>query len=164
MQIYCVKCKQKTPTLNEQSIITKNKRYAIVGNCSVCNSKKYMFIKNELKGSNLFDIHKYIGKMPFRPKSGWTPGNYKYLGPYNPLERQVDFDENTGQIRKISQKLANRLDHIAMQHDICYTINPKNKGDCDRQMVKSIDEMPYKDMNKMAMLSRSIIIKNNNWV
>ena len=46
-----------------------------------------------------------------------------------------------------------------MQHDICYSVNPQNKGECDRKMVKSIDEMPYKDMNKMAMLARTIINK-----
>ena len=46
--IYCVKCRKKTPTLNEQSIQTKNKRYANVGNCSLCNSKKYMFIKKQI--------------------------------------------------------------------------------------------------------------------
>ena len=32
-----------------------------------------------------FDIHKWIGKLP-KPKAGWTPGKYKYIGPYNPLE------------------------------------------------------------------------------
>ena len=46
-----------------------------------------------------------------------------------------------------------------MNHDICYSVNPQNKGDCDRKMVKSIDEMPYKDVNKMAMLVRTIIDK-----
>ena len=52
-----------------------------------------------------------------------------------------------------------KLDKIAMNHDICYTVNPTNKGDCDRKMVQSRDEMPYKDMNKTAMLARTIINK-----
>ena len=29
------------------------------------------------------DIHKAIGKLP-RPKADFTPGKYKYMGPYNP--------------------------------------------------------------------------------
>ena len=29
------------------------------------------------------DIHKAIGKLP-RPKAGFTPGKYKYMGSYNP--------------------------------------------------------------------------------
>ena len=48
-----------------------------------------------------------------------------------------------------------------MHHDIFYSVNPSNKGDCDRKMVKSIDEMPYKDMNKTVMLART---RNNNLV
>ena len=46
-----------------------------------------------------------------------------------------------------------------MNHDICYTVNPLNKGDCDRTMVKDIDSMPYKDINKKAMIARTIINK-----
>ena len=155
MEIYCVKCKQKTDTNNPEKIQTKNNRLAIRGNCKICNTQKYMFVKNE--GGNI-DIHKLIDKIP-RPKSGWTPGNYKYLGPYNPLDKQVDFDPDTGEIRQIHVEPKNELDRIAMNHDICYSVNPQNKGDCDRDMVKSIDDMPYKDTNKMAMLTRTIINK-----
>ena len=155
MEIYCVKCKQKTDTDKIEKTTTKNNRMAIRGNCKICNTQKYMFIKNEGTG---IDIHKIIGYIP-RPKSGWTPGKYKYLGPYNSLEKQVSFDRNTGEIQKIHTQPENNLDEIAMKHDICYTVDPQNKGNCDRQMVKSIDEMPYKDMNKMAMLTRAIINK-----
>ena len=155
MEIYCVKCKQKTNTDNIEKTTTKNNRIALRGNCKICNTQKYMFVKNSGSG---FDIHKLIGKIP-RPKSGWTPGDYKYLGPYNPLSSQVSFDKNTGDIRQIHTQPKNKLDEIAMNHDICYSVNPQNKGDCDRKMVKSIDEMPYKDMNKMAMLTRTIINK-----
>lgn len=45
MDIYCVKCKKKTPTINEKKIVTKNGRNAITGTCKVCNTKKYQFIK-----------------------------------------------------------------------------------------------------------------------
>ena len=155
MEIYCVKCKQKTDTNNPEKIQTKNNRLAIRGNCKICNTQKYMFVKS--LGSGI-DIHKMIGKIP-RPKSGWVPGDYKYLGPYNPLDSQVTFDEKTGEIQKIHTQPKNKLDEIAMKHDICYTVNPQNKGDCDRDMVKSIDDMSYKDMNKMAMLTRTIINK-----
>ena len=42
---------------------------------------KYKTDRKDLDGSGL-DIHKMIGKLP-KPKGGWTPGNYKYMGPYN---------------------------------------------------------------------------------
>ena len=156
MNIYCVKCKQKTDSDNIEKTTTKNNRMALRGNCKICNTQKYMFVKNTGMG---FDIHKLIGKIPITPKLGWTPGDYKYLGPYNPLNSQVSFDEKTGDIRQIYTQPKNKLDEIAMKHDICYSVNPQNKGDCDRQMVKSIDDMPYNDMNKMAMLTRTIINK-----
>lgn len=34
------------------------------------------------------DTHKAIGHFP-KPKSGWTPGSYKYLRSYNLLAKQV---------------------------------------------------------------------------
>ena len=91
-----------------------------LGNCKKCGTQKYMFIRKH-EGGNL-DIHKLIGKLP-RLKSGWTPGNYKYLGPYNPLEKQVSFNENTGEIYKIHIQAKNKLDKIAMKHNISYNVN-----------------------------------------
>ena len=46
--IYCVKCKQKTPTVDEQVVKTKNKRNAITGKCQNSSRTKYMFIKKQL--------------------------------------------------------------------------------------------------------------------
>ena len=53
---------------------------------SVRPDKKYKTDRTELDGRGI-DIHKWIGKIPI-PKAGWTPGKYKYMGPYNPLEKQ----------------------------------------------------------------------------
>ena len=43
------------------------------------------------------DIHKVIGKFP-QPKAGFTPSKYKYMGPYNPLDKQLKYDPNTGEV------------------------------------------------------------------
>ena len=64
-----------------------NNRRAITGACIICGSKKYMFLSNKLKGSNV-DIHKLIDKLP-RPQKGFGPLGYNYVGPYNPLDTQV---------------------------------------------------------------------------
>ena len=50
-----------------------------------------------------FDIHKAIGKFP-KPKSGSTLLGHKYTGPYNPLDKQLKYDKNTGQILEIYDK------------------------------------------------------------
>ena len=61
-------------------------------------NKKYKTNRKDLDGGSL-NIHKLIGKIP-RPKAGWTPGNYKYMGPYNPLDQQLEYDKDTGEITK----------------------------------------------------------------
>ena len=61
-------------------------------------NKKYKTNRKDLYGGAL-DIHKLIGKLP-RPKAGWTPGNYKYMGPYNPLDQQMEYNKDSGGITK----------------------------------------------------------------
>ena len=81
-----------------------------------------------------------VTKAMLKPKFG-----YKYLGPYNgPLEKQMLYDKQTGEIYKYYDRPKNILDKIASRHDICYEKWPKNKGLCDRIMVKEIDNVPYK--------------------
>ena len=48
-------------------------------------------------------------------------------------------------IYKYYDKPKNILDKIASRHDICYELKPKNKGLCDRVMVKEIDNIPFKE-------------------
>ena len=77
------------------------------------------------------DIHKMIGKLP-RPKAGFTPSKYKYMGPYNPLDKQLEYDKNTGEVIKWHVQPYNKVDQIAAHHDICYDMG-KSKGDCDKK-------------------------------
>ena len=44
--------------------------------------RKYRTNRKDMNVGEI-DIHKAIGKFP-RPKAGFTPGKYKYMGPYNP--------------------------------------------------------------------------------
>ena len=90
------------------------------------------------------DIHELLGKNPItrnmvKPKFG-----YKYLGAYNLLENQLLYDKQTGDIYTYYDKPKNVLDKIASRHDTCYAVG-KNKNDCDRIMVKEInnDERPW---------------------
>ena len=48
---YCLKCKEKTDCKNPRIVKTKDGRITVLSNCSVCNSKKSRFIKDqEAKG------------------------------------------------------------------------------------------------------------------
>ena len=41
-------------------------------------------------------------------------------------------------------------------HDICYDMG-KNKGDCDRQMVNSLDQISYHEMPRWGQTARFLI-------
>ena len=101
------------------------------------------------------DVHEWIGKLP-KPKAGWTPGSYKYMGPYNPLDKQLSYNPETGEVTEWKVKPYNKVDEIAAYHDICYDMG-KNKGDCDREMVQSLDKIPYGEMPKWGSTARFLI-------
>ena len=94
-----------------------------------------------------FDLHKAIGKLP-KPKKGWTLPGHNYTGPYNPLEKQLSYDPQTGKILKIYQQPTGTTDAVAMQHDVDYAVcagkkNEKScKHDADKKMVKALDAIP----------------------
>jgi len=78
------------------------------------------------------------------------PG-HRYTGPGNPLEQQLRYDPNTGQILEIYQQPTGRTDAVSMQHDVDYSVcgnKPKSeqvkcKNAADRKMVKSLDAIPW---------------------
>ena len=69
-----------------------------------------------------------------------------YCGPYNPLDKQVIYDEN-GNIIKYIQNPTGKTDAICAQHDIDYTLsrNINDKHNADKRMINSINNLPYKD-------------------
>ena len=104
------------------------------------------------------DIHSLLEKNPvtkamLKPKFG-----YKYLRPYNgPLEEQMLYDKQSGEIYKYYDRPKNVLDKIASRHDICYEKWPKNKGLCDRIMVKEIANIPFKERSYGTFAIKQII-------
>ena len=94
-----------------------------------------------------FDIHKLIGKLP-RPKKGFTLPGYNYAGPYNPLDKQLKFDPNTGEILEIYQQPSRKTDKVAMVHDVQYLLcgdDKKCKNEADRKVVKALDSIPRRE-------------------
>ena len=83
-------------------------------------NQRYKTDRPDLDGAG-FDTHAAIGKFP-KPKQGWTLPGHNYTGPYNPLEEQVAFDPETGEILEIYQKLTGATYAIAMQHDVDYDV------------------------------------------
>ena len=103
------------------------------------------------------DIHALLEKNPITKKMLQPKFGYRFLGPYNgPLEDQMLYGKQSGEIYKYYDKPKNVLDKIASRHDICYELKPKNKGLCDRIMVKEIDNIPYKEKPWGTTMIRSI--------
>ena len=104
----------------------------------------------------VIDVHALLEKNPITKKMLQPKFGYMYLGPYNPLDKQILYDKQTGNILKYYDKPKNILDKIASKHDTCYSIG-KNKNDCDRIMVKVIDNIPYKEKPWGTAMIRNII-------
>ena len=104
------------------------------------------------------DIHKAIGKLPIIPKKGFTLPNMNYCGPYNPLDKQVIYDEN-GNIIKYIQNPTGKTDAICAQNDIDYALsrNINDKHNADKRMINSINNLPYKDKQWGTFLVKNII-------
>jgi len=62
-------------------------------------STDLMDLDADMYKGGAIDIHKAIGKLP-RLKAGFTPGKYKYMGPCNPLDKQLGYKPNTGEVTK----------------------------------------------------------------
>ena len=170
MEVYCVKEKRFTPNVSgsETYATAKNGRRLLKVKCASCGITKTRFISNKTQGAGhdmriyagnrvddptnplycgAFDLHKAIGKLP-KPKKGWTLPGHNYTGPYNPLEKQLSYDPQTGKILKIYQQPTGATDAVAMQHDVDYAVctGKKNEKSCkhvaDKKMVKALDAIP----------------------
>ena len=168
-----MKEKRFTPNVpgSETFATTKNNRRMLKVKCASCGITKTRFVSGVQRGAGHdmriyagdrvddptnplysrggagFDIHKAIGKLP-KPKKGWTLPGHNYMGPYNPLEKQLSYDPKTGKILKIYQQPTGATDAVAMQHDVDYAVcaGKKNEKSCkhaaDKKMVKALDAIP----------------------
>ena len=82
----------------------------------------------------VIDVHKAIISNPIsknllKPWGSNANSNFlrsklfnKYIGPGNPVEKQVDFHPYSGQIYKVNDPPASNNDICSMLHDIKYTV------------------------------------------
>ena len=101
------------------------------------------------------DIHKVIGKIPFKPKRGFILPRHSFTGPYNPLYLQLDSKNNP----LPGNEPYNDVDATSMRHDICYRDNLEGKSECDRKMLAELNTLVPKGRREKVdrLLVRSII-------
>lgn len=99
------------------------------------------------------DIHKIIGKIPFRPKKGYVLPSHRYSGPFNPLHEQLDEEDRP----LPGQEPFNKVDAISMKHDICYRDHDTKRGksDCDDKMLAALEEL--KPENIRERIDRKLV-------
>ena len=129
-KIYCLKCKTKTDTLEIEQSKSRFNRLMLQGKCALCGTTKSRFISaKEGKGwTDLpFELH---------PPVSLTK-RYQFLGPGTKLNKRLYSNKNP----LPHSKPVNKLDEIAMNHDICYEKYPKTKERnkiCDKKMLDDI--------------------------
>ena len=123
--------------------------------------KKYKTNRKDLDGGSL-DIHNAILKVA--PKRGFVIPGHHYTGPGNPLDKQLKYNPNTGQILEIYEEPTGRTDAVSMQHDVDYSVcgnKPKDqikcKNEADRKMVKALDSIPWKERQWGHTVARNAI-------
>ena len=115
-KIYCLKCKTKTETENQKQVRSKNNRLMIQGNCFIWGTTKSRFIssKKEEGWTDLpFELHPPVS----------LSKKYSFIGPGTKLNERLDENKNP----LPHSKPVNKLDEIAMNHDICYEKYPDTK-------------------------------------
>ena len=90
MEIYCLKCKSKTQTLNLIESVTKNNKPILKGTCEICRSKKNKFIKLKVGGDIVSSL---ISKIPFELHLRTLKGKkYSFCGPNTNLKARLNPD------------------------------------------------------------------------
>ena len=127
--MYCVRCRKKTNTKNEEITKSLNNRPMKKGNCTVCGTKKTQFIKSPQGGSIL---NKMINSLPVEMH---LPG-HNFTGPGTKLNKRLNADLTP----KAWSKPINRIDKAAYNHDLAYLKNSdvKNRNKADKKMLEEM--------------------------
>ena len=157
MIIYCFKCKQKTETLAGVELKSSNGRNMINGTCSVCGTKKSVFVSSKDRESvsktvqgKGFSLNNLINNLPiefhqYAEKGEYVPGGsfndqqkYSFCGPGTRYEQRI----------KEGYKGITELDKMCRLHDQFYNENKdtKDRNMSDVALAQRADEIA-RDLN-----------------
>ena len=153
MDIYCVKCKKETPTLNLIESITKNNKSILKGTCEICGSKKNRFINKSKVGGDI--VSSIISKIPVELHLRTLKGKkYSFCGPNTNLSDRLNPDDTP----KEWSKPINKIDEVCLRHDLAYRDSDLGKGtrhDADKKMLNELSNL--QDLNINEKLARAVI-------
>ena len=141
MDIYCVKCKHKTGTLEMKEVLSKNNRHMVRGKCNVCFKIKSTFVKsargtglNELISNLPFEFHQFAEKGENVPGGSFNgQQKYSFCGPGTKYEQRLK-EGYTG---------INKLDQYCKLHDKFYNehSDTKSRNVSDVALAARADEI-----------------------
>lgn len=153
MDIYCLKCKKKTPTLNLLESSTKNNRPILKGLCEICGSKKNKFIPLIKTGGDI--VSSIISKIPIELHLRTLKGKkYSFCGPNTNLHERLNPDDTP----KEWSKPINKVDEVCLKHDLAYRDSDLGKGtrhDADKNMLDELNNL--KELSINEKLARAFI-------
>ena len=135
MIIYCFKCKRKTETIDQLEIKSCSNRNMIKGICSVCGTRKSMFVSltaAEHTGEG-FSLNNLINNLPIEFHQYAEKGEYVPGGSFNDQQKYSFCGPGTRYEQRIREgyKGINELDKMCKLHDQFYN---ENKDTKDRNM------------------------------
>ena len=115
------------------------------------------------KSGGALDIHKAILKVA--PRKGFVLPGHRYTRPGNPLDSQLKYDPETGEILEIYEQPTGRTDAVSMQHDLDCSVcgnKPKReqvkcKNKADRKMVAALDAIRWRERQWGDAVARTMI-------
>jgi Domain of unknown function (DUF5679)/Phospholipase A2-like domain len=156
--MYCVKCKNKTETVDVQNVVSKNNRPMLRGKCAVCETTKTQFVAMNGKtgGDLVSSLNSVTGKMKLPwakfPGEMHIPG-MNFAGPGTNLDERLT---STGAYKEWS-KPVDRVDNAAYHHDLAYQHFPDTatRNVADKIMLEQMDAI--KDPTIRERIERGII-------
>jgi hypothetical protein len=153
MEIYCLKCKARTPNLDEVESLTKNNRAIIKATCSICGKHKCRFLKSNKSGGDI--VSSIISKIPVEFHLRSLKGKkYSFCGPNTNLDKRLNPDDTP----KEWSKPINKVDEVCLHHDLAYRDSDLGKGTrhgADKKMLEELGKLT--DLNISEKLARAVI-------
>jgi len=162
--IHCCKCRRATETNDLKVVKTRNNRMAQSGLCSVCNARKYKFVKSQGSvsgGDILSSVAPFVSKIKFpgqKYPGEMHPFGALFMGPFT----RLDLGLNPDGTPKPDSLPINRIDESAYRHDLWYNkfSDTQHRNKADDIMVAEMDaiEDPTPKERMMRAVARPILV------
>ena len=153
MIIYCLRCKHKTDTLDGFEVKSSNGRNMIKGTCSVCGTKKSVFLSSKDRESARgkgFSLNNLINNLPIEFHQYAEKGEYVPGGSFNDQQKYSFCGPGTRYEQRIREGYQgiNELDKMCKLHDQFYNENKdtRDRNISDVALAHRADEIA-KDLN-----------------